>query len=75
MKLEVWERYLCWCNFWKDLQDDPHKTLDLKIGRKKVESVETVEKFTEFIVYDPEENIKLIEEAVLPALEQKICSP
>ena len=52
MKLEVWERYLCWCNFWKDLQEDPHKVLDLKIGRKKVESVETIEKFTEFVVYD-----------------------
>lgn len=51
MKLEVWERYLCWCNFWKDLQENPNKVLDIK---KKIKQVETVEKFTEFIVYDLE---------------------
>ena len=53
-RLDVWERFLCWCNFWKDLQDNPQKTLDLKIGRKKIKSVETVEDFTEFITYDLE---------------------
>ena len=53
MKLEVWERYLCWCNFWKDLQESPNKVLDIK---KKIKKVETIEKFTEFITYSLEYN-------------------
>ncbi len=51
-KLEVWERYLGWCTFWKDLQENPKKVLDMKIGKKEIQSVETVEKFTEFVTYD-----------------------
>ena len=51
-KLEVWERFLGWCNFWKDLQENPKDVLGLKIGKKQIKSVETVEQFTEFITYD-----------------------
>lgn len=50
-KIDVWERYLGWCNFWYDLQNNPEKTLSLK----NIKKIETVDKFTEFIVYD--ENI------------------
>lgn len=49
-KLEVWERYLGWCNFWYDLKTDPNTTLDLK----KIKEIKIEEKFTEFITYDLE---------------------
>lgn len=47
--IDIWERYLGWCNFWKDLQTDPNKTLDIE---KKIKRVETLPKLTEYIVYD-----------------------
>lgn len=50
--LEVWERFLGWCNFWKDLQTDPKETLKLKNGKKKIKNIEMKEDFTEFITYD-----------------------
>jgi len=55
-KLEVWERFLGWCSFWKDLQSNPKETLKLKLGKKKIKSIETKEDFTEFITYDLENN-------------------
>lgn len=62
--IDVWERYLGWCNFWKDLQDDPNKTLDLE----GVVKIEIMPDFTEYIVYNfdidtagtVDKNIKLI---------------
>lgn len=54
--LEVWERYLGWCNFWKDLQSDPKDTLDIKLGRKQIERINILEEFTEFIIYDLDHN-------------------
>ncbi len=47
-KIDVWECFLGWCNFWKELMDDPDKTLKMK----NIKTIETVEKFTEFITYD-----------------------
>lgn len=49
-EIEVWERYLGWCNFWYDLQNDPDKTL----GLKNIKSIDRMPKFTEFIIYDKE---------------------
>lgn len=50
-EIDLWERYLAWCNFWYDLNENPDKTLKLK----NIESISHEEKFTEFIIYD--ENI------------------
>ena len=50
------KRFLGWCNFWKDLQSNPKETLKLKLGKKKIKSIETKEDFTEFITYDLENN-------------------
>lgn len=51
-RLDVWERFLSWCNFWKDLNDDPNKLL----GLKNVKSINRLKDFTEFIVYDLDYN-------------------
>lgn len=51
-RLEVWERYLGWCGFWKELQTDPNKLL----GLKKVKEIQAVPEFTEFITYDIDYN-------------------
>jgi hypothetical protein len=48
-RLDVWERYLCWCKFWKDLQNEPNKVLGIK---KPIKSVSVLPHLTEFIVFD-----------------------
>jgi len=48
-KLETWEKYLAWCRFWKDLNEDPKATLDLKLGRKSVTFLNLLPDFTEFV--------------------------
>ncbi len=50
-KLEVWEKYLGWCRFWQELNDDPIKTLKLKL--KDVQLIDD-KTFTEFVIYNPE---------------------
>lgn len=51
-KIEAWERYLYWCKFWKDLNENPGKTLKVEYPIKEVI---TKKDYTEFITYDLDE--------------------
>jgi len=51
--IEVWERYLYWCKFWKALITDPTKTLKSK---KVIKEIVVPKDFTEFITFDLEES-------------------
>ena len=50
--IEIWEKYLSWCNFWSDLQTDPCKLL----GLKNIKDIEMLPELTEFIIWDEEIN-------------------
>ena len=51
-KIEAWERYLYWCTFWKNLNENPSKTLKIE----GIKEIVTKKDFTEFITYNLEES-------------------
>lgn len=57
--IDVWEKYLCWCRFWKDFNENPASVLFTKEEIKKnsieIKEIVTREELTEFITYDLEE--------------------